>query len=235
MKSTPTAMALCAKYGVPLVTHLSETAREVDESHTQRQDTPIGYANRVGAFSVPCIAAHCVHATPKISRLLASMGVGVAPCPTSNLKLASGVAPYLQFLQAGVRTGLGTDGPASNDDQDMFSEIHLAALLPKGLSGNPTAMPARTAFALATSSGRGGDSPRRSHRIARSGQTSRASWWSNSMGSHSTPHYTYAPMPSTDRLVSASRAGDVRDVIVAVRVAIAQSAIAHPRRTGDSP
>lgn len=211
------AVALCAKYGVPLVTHLSETAREVDESHAQRQDTPIGYANRVGAFSVPCIAAHCVHATPEDIKLLATMGVGVAPCPTSNLKLASGVAPYLQFLQAGVRTGLGTDGPASNDDQDMFSEIHLAALLPKGLSGNPTAMPARTAFALATSSG-----ARAIHQEERIGSLEvgkQADIVVVSLdGLHSTPHYTYAPDAIYNHLVYTSHASDVRDVIVAGKI-----------------
>ena len=105
------AAALCRRYGMPLVTHLSETAREVTESREQREVTPIAYASRVGAFDVHCIAAHCVHATEDDIILLRERGVGVAPCPSSNLKLASGIAPYRRFIQAGVKTGLGTDGP----------------------------------------------------------------------------------------------------------------------------
>jgi 5-methylthioadenosine/S-adenosylhomocysteine deaminase len=85
--------------------------------------------------------------------IMRERGVGVVPCPSSNLKLASGIAPIRQFIEAGIKTGLGTDGPASNDDQDMFTEIHLAALLPKGTSGDPTAVPAQQALALATSLG----------------------------------------------------------------------------------
>src|SRR5262245_13425134 len=98
------AAALCRRYGMPLVTHLSETAREVTESRAEREATPIGYADRVGAFDVRCIAAHCVHATEDDIVLLRERGVGVAPCPSSNLKLASGVAPIRRFIQSGVRT-----------------------------------------------------------------------------------------------------------------------------------
>ena len=211
------AVELCRTYGVPLVTHLSETAREVVESRDQRHDTPIGYANRVGAFDVPCIAAHCVHATSDDIALLAHRGVGVAPCPTSNLKLASGVAPYTQFLAAGVRTGLGTDGPASNDDQDMFSEIHLAALLPKGLSGDPTAMPAKQAFALATSSG--ARAIHQEHRIGSLEVGKQADIVVVSLaGLHATPHYTYANESIYNHLVYTSHASDVRDVLVAGRL-----------------
>lgn len=211
------AVALCRQYGVPLVTHLSETAREVDESRTQRNGTPIGYVDRVGAFDVDCIAAHCVHATDEDIALLAEKGVGVAPCPTSNLKLASGVAPYTKFLAAGVKTGLGTDGPASNDDQDMLSEIHLAALLPKGLSGDPTAMPARTAFSLATSSG-----ARAIHQADRIGSLAvgkQADLIVISLGNlHTSPSYTYAADAVYNQLVYTCKANDVRDTIVAGRI-----------------
>ena len=207
------ATALCREFGVPLVTHLSETAREVTESRAERSGTPIDYAERVGAFDVPCIAAHCVHATEDDILRLRDRGVGVAPCPSSNLKLASGVAPYRRFIEAGVRTGLGTDGPASNDDQDMFAEVHLAALLPKGVSGDPTAVPARQALALATSSG------------------ARAVHLENLIGTvevgkcadliivelgraHSTPRYRYAADAVIAQLVYEARAADVRDTLV---------------------
>jgi len=208
------AVELCAKYNVPLVTHLSETAREVEESYLQRAGTPIDYADRVGAFSVPCIAAHCVHATNDDIKLLAEKGVGVAPCPTSNLKLASGVAPYTKFIQGGVRTGLGTDGPASNDDQDMFSEIHLAALLPKGLSGDPTAVPAKQAFALATSSG-----ARAIHQEQAIGTLEIGKQADlvviNLHATHNSPSYTYAADAIYNQLVYTCHASDVRDVMVA--------------------
>ena len=208
------AVAVCEKYGVPLVTHLSETAREVEESRQQRDGTPIAYAERVGAFAVDCIAAHCVHATDEDIRILANNGVGVAPCPTSNLKLASGVAPYRKFTEANVKLGIGTDGPASNDDQDLFSEIHLAALLPKGLSGDPTVMPARSAFALATSSG--AQAIHQADRIGTLEVGKQADLVVIDLHAlHTTPQYQYSPESIYNQLVYTCHASDVRDVMVA--------------------
>jgi 5-methylthioadenosine/S-adenosylhomocysteine deaminase len=207
------AAALCRRFAVPLVTHLSETAREVAESRAEREATPIGYANRVGAFDVRCIAAHCVHASEDDILLLRERGVGVVPCPTSNLKLASGVAPIRRFIEAGVRTGLGSDGPASNDDQDMFTEIHLAALLPKGMSGDPTAVPARDALALATSGG--AQAIHLDHLIGSLAVGKRADLAVVELGRlHSAPRYHYAPDAIYSHLVYSARAGDVRDVLV---------------------
>ncbi len=207
------AAALCRRYGVPLVTHLSETGREVTESRAEREATPIGYAARVGAFDVRCIAAHCVHATEDDILLLREHGVGVAPCPSSNLKLASGVAPIRRFIQAGIKTGLGTDGPASNDDQDMFTEIHLAALLPKGMSGDPTAVPAREALALATSLG--AQAVHLDHLIGTLVPGKRADIVVIELGRlHSAPRYHYAPDAIYSHLVYSTRSGDVRDVLV---------------------
>lgn len=190
------AAAICRRYGVPMHTHLSETAREVAESRVEREATPIAYANRVGAFGVHCIAAHCVHATEDDIVLLRENGVGVVPCPSSNLKLASGVAPIRRFIQSGVRTGVGTDGPASNDDQDMFTEIHLAALLPKGISGDPTAVPAREALALATSMG--ARAIHLDHLIGSLVPGKRADITIVELGKlHSAPRYHYLPTRST--------------------------------------
>lgn len=207
------AAALCREFNVPMTTHLSETAREVDESRAEREVTPIRYAKRVGAFDVKCIAAHCVHATPDDIRLLREQQVGVAPCPTSNLKLASGVAPIRQFIEEGVRTGLGTDGPASNDDQDMFTEVHLAALLPKGVSGDPTAVPAREALALATSSG--ARAVHLDHIIGSIEAGKRADLVVVELGRlHSSPRYLYAPDAIYSQLVYGAKASDVRDTMV---------------------
>jgi 5-methylthioadenosine/S-adenosylhomocysteine deaminase len=207
------AAALCAEYGVPLVTHLSETAREVDESIAQREVTPIRYAKRVGAFDVPCIAAHCVHATEDDIRLLREAGAGAVPCPTSNLKLASGVAPYKRLIDSGVKVGLGTDGPASNDDQDMFTEIQLAALLPKGMSGDPTSVPAREAFSLATCWG--ARAIHLDHLVGSLVPGKRADIVVVELGLlHSAPRYTYSSDAIYSHLVYAARAADVRDVLV---------------------
>lgn len=207
------AAALCRQYGVPLNTHLSETAREVTESRVEREATPIAYANRVGAFDVPCIAAHCVHATEDDIVLMRSRGVGVVPCPSSNLKLASGIAPFQQFIQSGLRTGLGTDGPASNDDQDMLNEVHLAALLPKGVSGDPTVVSAREALSLATSSG--ARAIHLEHLIGSLEAGKRADITIIALDQlHSSPRYQYAPDGIYSHLVYSARANDVRDVLV---------------------
>jgi 5-methylthioadenosine/S-adenosylhomocysteine deaminase len=207
------AAALCRRYRVPLNTHLSETAREVTESRTEREATPIAYAARVGAFDVRCIAAHGVHATEDDMIIMREHGVGVVPCPSSNLKLASGIAPIRRFLDSGVKTGLGTDGPASNDDQDMWSEIHLAALLPKGVSGDPTAVPAQEALALATS--RGAQAIHLDHLIGTLVPGKRADIAIVELGRlHSAPRYSYAPDSIYTHLVYSARAGDVRDVLV---------------------
>lgn len=218
------AAALCRRFGVPLVTHLSETAREVDESIREREVTPIRYAKRVGAFDVPCIAAHCTHATEDDIRLLREARAGAVPCPTSNLKLASGIAPYRRLIDAGVRTGLGTDGPASNDDQDMFTEIQLAALLPKGVSGDPTAVPAREALALATCWG--ARAVHLDHLVGAIEPGKRADLAVVALGRlHSAPRYTYSPDAVYSHLVYGARSADVRDVFVDGRPLVRDGAL----------
>jgi 5-methylthioadenosine/S-adenosylhomocysteine deaminase len=218
------AAALCRKYGVPLITHLSETAREVEESIREREVTPIRYARRVGAFDVPCIAAHCTHATEDDIRLLREARAGAVPCPTSNLKLASGIAPYKRLIDAGVRTGLGTDGPASNDDQDMFTEIQLAALLPKGVSGDPTAVPAREALALATCWG--ARAVHLDHLVGSLEPHKRADIAVVELGKlHSAPRYFYSPEAIYSHLVYGARAADVRHVLVDGRVLVRDRAL----------
>ncbi|MDQ2997396.1 MAG: amidohydrolase family protein [Chloroflexota bacterium] len=207
------AVALCREYGVPLVTHLSETAREVVESRQERGMTPIAYAHAMGAFDVHCIGAHCIHATEDDILLLQQHGAGVVPCPSSNLKLASGVGPYQRFIEAGVKTGLGTDGPASNDDQDMWTEIHLAALLPKGLSGDPTVVPAREALALATC--RGAKAIGLEHMVGSLEPGKRADITVVELDRlHSAPRYRYTSDLIYAYLVYTARNSDVRHTLV---------------------
>ena len=218
------AAALCRRFGVPLITHLSETAHEVETSIREREVTPIRYAKRVGAFDVPCIAAHCTHATEDDIRLLREAKVGAVPCPTSNLKLASGIAPYRRLIDSGVRTGLGTDGPASNDDQDMFTEIQLAALLPKGVSGDPTAVPAREALALATCWG--AKAVHLDHLVGVLEPGKRADIAVVALGRlHTAPRYTYSPEAIYSYLVYSAHAADVRDVLVDGRLLVRNHAL----------
>src|SRR5688572_8329125 len=141
---------LAVEFDVPLHIHLSETLLEVDESRRQHGMPGVPYVRKQGLFDAKVLAAHCVHVDDGEIRALKNFGAGVAHNPTSNLKLAAGVAPVARMLELGVNVGIGTDGAASNNDLDMFEETRLAALLAKGINGDPTALPARDALAMAT-------------------------------------------------------------------------------------
>jgi 5-methylthioadenosine/S-adenosylhomocysteine deaminase len=147
------AVRLAGEADVPLLIHISETAGEVEACRQANGLSPALYVDRFGVLDRRTVAAHGVHLTEEEMALLAAKGVGLIHNPSSNLKLASGLAPVPRLLELGVRLGLGTDGPASNNNQDMFEEMHLAALLAKGCSGDPTALPAREALAMATING----------------------------------------------------------------------------------
>jgi 5-methylthioadenosine/S-adenosylhomocysteine deaminase len=141
---------LACEFDVPLHTHLSETALEVEQSRRERGMPVVPWVKKQRLFDARVLAAHCVHVDEGEIRALKDSNVGVAHNPTSNLKLGSGVAPVARMLELGVAVGIGTDGPASNNDLDMFEETRLAALLAKGIGGDPTALPARDALAMAT-------------------------------------------------------------------------------------
>jgi 5-methylthioadenosine/S-adenosylhomocysteine deaminase len=141
---------LAVEFDVPLHIHLSETAQEVDDSRRLNGAPVVPWVKKHGLFDAKVLAAHCVHVDDGEMRALKNANAGVAHNPTSNLKLGAGVAPVARMLELGVNVGIGTDGAASNNDLDMFEETRLAALLAKGTSGDPTAIPARTALAMAT-------------------------------------------------------------------------------------
>jgi 5-methylthioadenosine/S-adenosylhomocysteine deaminase len=145
--------ALAQEYDVPLHIHIAETALEVENSRKENGMPVVPWVKRQNILDAKVIAAHCVHIDEGEIRTLQHAGAGIAHNPTSNLKLASGVAPVPLMLQLGANVGIGTDGAASNNDLDMFEETRLAAILAKGSSGDPTALPAREALALATIGG----------------------------------------------------------------------------------
>jgi 5-methylthioadenosine/S-adenosylhomocysteine deaminase len=112
--------------------------------------TPVGHLHRLGVLKGNTVADHAVVLTEKDLDLLAASGAGVAHCPESNMKLASGIAPVTDLLARGVPVGLGTDGCASNNNLDLLTEMDTAAKLAKVRHLDPTALPAREALALAT-------------------------------------------------------------------------------------
>lgn len=134
-------------------THLSETALEVENIRNMYGLTPIRLMNRIGLFNVPVLAAHCVFVDDEEIEIFSEKGVGVAHNPQSNLKLASGIAPVKRMLEKKVKVGLGTDGPASNNNLDMWEEIRLVATLHKGYERDPVAIPAKDAINMATRNG----------------------------------------------------------------------------------
>ncbi|WP_406678291.1 amidohydrolase [Moorella sp. ACPs] len=142
-----------AGLGVGLHIHLAETQGEVAEIQARYGATPVALIEKLGLFDLPVLAAHCVHLTTEDIAILAEKKVGVAHCPESNLKLASGVAPVAEMLAAGVNVAIGTDGAASNNNLDMVAEMRTCALLAKGISGDPTVVPAHQALVMATLNG----------------------------------------------------------------------------------
>jgi 5-methylthioadenosine/S-adenosylhomocysteine deaminase len=110
----------------------------------------VPYVKKQGLFDAKVLAAHCIHIDEGEMRTLLHAGAGVAHNPSSNLKLASGLASVQKMLDVGLNVGIGTDGPASNNDLDMFEEVRLAAFVAKTVSNDPTAVPAATALRMAT-------------------------------------------------------------------------------------
>jgi len=145
--------ATAAGLGVGLHIHLAETQGEVEDVKARYGATPVALVNKLGLLDLPVLGAHCVHLTTEEIAILAEKKVGVAHCPESNLKLASGVAPVKEMLAAGVNVAIGTDSAASNNNLDMVAEMRTCALLAKGISGDPTAVPARQALTMATLNG----------------------------------------------------------------------------------
>lgn len=135
---------------VPVHIHLHETADEIRDSLATHKLRPIRRLQKLGLLGPGLIAVHAVHLDEDEIALLSEQGCHVAHCPSSNLKLASGIAPVAQLRRGGVNVGLGTDGAASNNRLDIFSEMRLAALLAKGAGGDPTALPAHTVLEMAT-------------------------------------------------------------------------------------
>ena len=143
-------MEACRRYGIPMTTHIAETLDEVRMIRERYGATPVEYLDSLGVLDGGLIAAHCVHLTDGDRRILRERGVHVAHCPTSNMKIASGVAPIERLRTEGVNCTVGTDGPSSNNDLDMWEEMRNASFLQKVTTMDPCAVPAYELLRMAT-------------------------------------------------------------------------------------
>lgn len=144
------SVAEAEEAGIPVHFHANETTAEVDPIVKERGERPLEYAGDLGLLAPGNFLAHCVHVDRTEIDLLAESGATAVHCPASNTKLASGIAPVQQLLDAGVTVGLGTDGAASNNDLDMFDEMRDAAMLGKLAADDASAVDAESAVRMAT-------------------------------------------------------------------------------------
>jgi len=138
------------EFDTPLQIHIAETLQEQDQWRESNDMPVVPWLKKLGLFEAKVIAAHCVHIDEGEIHTLEHSQAGISHNPSSNLKLSSGFAPVEPMLNSGLNVGIGTDGPASNNDLDMFEEMRLASFVAKVTTGDPTALPARTTFAMAT-------------------------------------------------------------------------------------
>lgn len=144
---------LCMAHGGRMHIHLSETQREVDECIARYGKSPVAWFEELGTLDSPTAAAHCVAVSDEDIAILKRHGVNVIHNPTSNLKLGSGFAPVRKLMDAGINLALGTDGAASNNNLDMFEEMHLADIMPCGYRHDPTEVSSAEVLDMATVNG----------------------------------------------------------------------------------
>ena len=204
--------AFSDRTGAPIVTHISETKFEVDESIKNKGASPVDYLNRIGFLNDRVIAAHMVWPSEEELGLLKKLGVGIVHNPQSNMKLASGVAPVPRMLKMDLPVGLGTDGAASNNDLNLWEEMDTAAKLHKLISKDPKVVTAQEAFEMATI--RGARALHLEKEIGSIEKGKRADLVIVDLDDlNQTPYYNIY-----SDLVYATKAGDVRTVIIEGRV-----------------
>ena len=204
---------LAREFDVPLHTHLSETAFEVENMREEQGVPVIPYVKKQGLFEAKVIAAHCVHIDIGEIRTLQDAGAGVAHNPSSNLKLASGFAPVTRMLETGLNVGIGTDGPASNNDLDMFEEVRLAAFIAKAVTNDPTSLPAPQALLMATRLG--AQALHIGHLTGSLEPGKRADLILVDVSPlHNSPSFKRGPDNAYAQIVYASKSTDVSDVMV---------------------
>ncbi len=153
-KTLQDAAALARKYHAPILIHVAEMKKELDDSLKQNGMSPVQYLEKIGVLGPDVVAAHCIFVDEADRKTLAQRQVGCVHNPSSNMMIASGVAPVPEMRAAGIAIGLGTDGPAgSNNDLDLMEEIDLAAKLAKITRMDPLAINAKAVVEMATIDG----------------------------------------------------------------------------------
>lgn len=207
------AKKIAEDYNIPVLIHISETSFEVENAKKEWGMSPVEYLENLGLFDVKTIAAHCVNINEKDMKILSKRKVGVAHNPTSNLKLASGIAPVASMIENGIDVAIGTDGAGSNNDHDMIEEMRLTALLPKGILFNPTVVPAKKVIRMATIEG--ARAIGLENQIGSLEVGKRADIITLDMsGVHNIPAYNILSDSVYSRIVYAAKASDVNDVII---------------------
>jgi 5-methylthioadenosine/S-adenosylhomocysteine deaminase len=141
------------KKGLMIHMHLAETKKEIEDHRKQYGKNPVPHYEEIGVLGPNMIAAHSIWLDEKDISILAKYDVKISHNPVSNMKLCSGVLPYRGMKKAGLTVSLGTDGCGSNNDLDMFESMKFASLLQKHATGDPTALPAKEAYEMATVNG----------------------------------------------------------------------------------
>ena len=215
--TTPEILRTCTdiakEFDVPLHIHISETAFEVETMRNEQGMPVVPYVKKQGIFEAKVIAAHCVHIDVGEIKTLQHANAGVSHNPSSNLKLASGFAPVQKMLENGLNVGIGTDGPASNNDLDMFEEVRLASFVAKASSNDPTVVPAVTALLMATRMG--AQALHIGHLTGSLEAGKRADMiLVDTSPIHNSPRFRRDPQNAYAQLVFASKSTDVTDVMV---------------------
>jgi len=204
---------IAMEFDVPLHIHVAETSFEVENLRREEGMPVVPYIKKLNLLDAKVLAAHCVHLDDGEMRTFLHYNTGVAHNPSSNMKLASGIAPVKRMLDLGLNVGIGTDGPASNNDLDMFEEMRLASFLAKGSSGDPTALPARQTLAMATRLG-----ARAMHIGHLTGSLEPGKQADlilvDTSPVHNSPRFRRDPNNAYAQLVYAAKAVDVTDVMV---------------------
>ncbi len=212
VKTLKDSAALARKNGAPILIHIAEAPFEREQSLTQHGLTPVAYLGKIGVLGPDVLGAHCIHVNSEDIVTLAQFGVGCSHNPSSNMKTAAGVMPVIEMRAAGVPIGLATDGAASNNNQDLFEEMNLAAKLQKISRMDPRALPAAEVVEMATVGG-----ARALHMDKQIGSLESGKKADLIVVDTSAPHAT--PMYNVySELVFALKATDVRTVVINGRI-----------------
>ena len=215
------SLKLCERNGVGVNIHVAETLSEVETIRERYGKTPVEHLRDLGVFDYRALAVHCVHLTETDMEILPRQGVSVVYNPQSNMKLASGIAPVARLLERGANVGIGTDGPSSNNDLDMWDEMRTGSFLQKVATGDPCVLPAYEVLRMATT--RAADAIGMKGEIGVLAEGARADLIVLNLDK---PHLT----PCHDlvaNLVYCAKPSDVETVMVDGRIVVRQGALAN--------